>query len=279
MFYDKEKERFYLNKPRIIKKEEIGNVLLCDLESCNEEKTLFDFSYRVCSTSENRVLERGSCVLLESWLTKSIINGIYSKNKKKLYKKYLEKGTYKGITRQELNDLINRLVKDYKIKIFSAYNGIFDLESLVRTLSIENKRTKHFKDKVLNEKSALLKLHLLDIGTACHVFYETEDFANWYDKEIHIYNKDGTRKVNCEIMTKYVLKDHHFEEEHTGQKDLEVEYQLLMACLGRKDVQELVLNYSMCWGVRLLASKQLPETSKTYQVIYMHNLNYEKVKA
>ena len=121
MFYNKEKDRLCLNKPRIINKNEIGNVFLCDLETCNQEKTLFDFSYRICSTKEFKVLERGSRVLLESWLTKSVINGIYSKNKKKAYKKYLDKGVYKSITREELNELINVLIRKYNIKVFAAW--------------------------------------------------------------------------------------------------------------------------------------------------------------
>lgn len=272
MYYNKEKDRFYMNKPRIINKKKIGNVLLCDLETCNDEKTLFDFSYRVCSTKEFKVLERGSHILKESWLTKNVINGIYSKNKKKLYKKYLEKGMYKSITREELNELINVLVRKYNIKVFSAYNGAFDLESLVKTLSIENKRTKHFKNKILNEDSLLLRLHLLDIGVLAHKLYETQDYKDWYDKNIKIYCKDGSRKVNCEIVTQYALKDNFFIEEHTGQKDLDVEYQLLMTLLGREDVQDIVLNWSMCWGVRLLASdKNLNQDSKYYQLVKMGN--------
>lgn len=273
MFYNKEKDRLCLNKPRIINKNEIGNVFLCDLETCNQEKTLFDFSYRICSTKEFKVLERGSRVLLESWLTKSVINGIYSKNKKKTYKKYLDKGVYKGITREELNELINVLIRKYNIKVFAAYNGLFDLESIVKTLSIENKKTKHFKNKVLNEDSQILRLHLLDIGVLCKCFYETKDFQDWYDKNIHIYNKDGSRKVNCEIMTQYALKDTFFEEEHTGQRDLDVEYQLLMCCLGREDVKKVVLNWSMCWGVRLLATKPLNESTKTYQLCCAYDIS------
>lgn len=276
MYFNSDTNSFRLNKPRIIKKQEIGNVFLCDLETCNEEKTLFDFSYRICSTKEYKVLQRGSCILKESWLTTRIINGIYSKKKKKAYKQYLEKGVYKQITREELNELINVLIRKYDIKIFCAYNGAFDLESLVRTLSIENKRSKHFKNKVLNEDSLLLRLHLLDIGVLCKCYYETEDFQEWYDKNIKEYNKDGTRKVNCEIMAKYALKDDFFIEEHTGQRDLDVEYQLLMCCLGREDIKQVVLNWSMCWGVRLLATKKLKPTSKTYRICCDYDMDFLK---
>lgn len=276
MYFNSKTNRFGLNKPRIINKKDIGNVLLCDLETCNDEKTLFDFSYRVCSTKEYKVLQRGSCVLKESWLTTRIINGIYSKNKKKLYKKYLDKGYYTQITREELNELLNLLIRKYKIKVFCAYNGAFDLESLVRTLSIENKRSKHFKNKVLNEDSQLLRLHLLDIGVLCKCYYETEDFKQWYDKNIAIYGKDGSRKVTCEIMTKYVLKDSYFIEEHTGQRDLDVEYQLLMCCLGREDITQVVLNWSMCWGIRLLATKDLNPTSKAKRICCDYDIDFLK---
>ena len=74
-------------------------------------------------------------------------------------------------------------------------------------------------------------------------------------------------------MTQYVLKDTFFEEEHTGQRDLDVEYQLLMCCLGRKDVQQVVLNWSMTWGVRLLATKPLNKDTKTYQLCCLYDIN------
>lgn len=262
------KETFYLNNVRVVDKKELGNILLCDLETCNNEKTLFDFSYRVVDTKQKKVIERGSFILNESWFTRKVINGCYSKNKKKHYKKMLDSGIYKGITREELNNLINTLVSDYNIKVFSAYNGAFDLESLYRTFSIENKRTKFFKNSVLNKDSKLLRLHLLDIGTACHVFYETQDFQEWYDKEIGERTKNGLRRVTCEIMTKYLLKDGFFIEEHTGQRDLDVEYQLLMAVLGREDVQTIALNLPMLWGANRLATKMLNENTITYQALY-----------
>lgn len=274
MFLNKDTGRIHLNKTRIIKKSEIGNVLLCDLETCNDDKTLFDFSYRVCSTTEYKVLKRGSHVLKESWLTKKIINGIYSKNKKKEYKNYLKSGRYTQITREELNTLLNDLIEKYKIKVFTAFNGIFDLESLLKTLSLENKRTKYFKHGVLNEDSKLLRLHLLDIGVLCRYYYETEDFKKWYDINIGVYNKDGSRKVNCQVLAQYLLKDTFLIEEHTGQRDLDIEYQLLMCCLARDDIEYVELNWSMCWGVRLLATKPLNQKSKTYQVICLHNLDY-----
>ena len=273
MYINKE-DKFILNKPRIIEKEEIGNVLLGDLETCDDDKTLFDFSYRVCSTIENKVLCRGSYVLEESWFTKNIINGIYSKNKKKRYKKYLEKGTYKGITREKLNELINALVRKYDIKVFCAYNGGFDLESLVRTLSKENKRTKLWKSKVLNEESLLLRLHLLDIGVLCKCFYETDDFKNWYDLNIKVRTKSGRRKVNCEIMTQYLLKDYDFIEEHTGQKDLDVEYQLLMCCLGRRDIKQVALNWCMNWGISRLATYPLSQECKAYRICCAYDKDF-----
>lgn len=48
------KETFYLNNVRVVDKKELGNILLCDLETCNNEKTLFDFSYRVVDTKQKK---------------------------------------------------------------------------------------------------------------------------------------------------------------------------------------------------------------------------------
>jgi len=254
---------------KVIDKKKLGNILLVDLETCDNDKTLFDFSARVVDTRTNKVLERISKVLVESWKTKTIINSCYSKNKKKHYKKMLLQEKYEFITRQELNDLLNKLIKKWHIFCASAYNGAFDLESLYRTLSIEKPRTKLFKHSILKTNKCLfLTLDLLDIGTLCYVYYMTQDFQEWYDKEIITRNKDNTRKVNVEVMSKYLLKDRFYIEQHTGQSDLDTEQQLLISALNNESLKNVVLNLPMLWGARYLATKPLKETTKTYKALF-----------
>ena len=271
MYFNKDTKRFYLNKIRIVKKEDIEYVILVDLETSNDDKTFFDCSIRVVNIKTGLVVARYSFVLIESWLTKDVINGCYSKKKKKAYKKMLESGKYEFITREELNDLLNKLIKEYHIQYFSAFNGAFDLESIYRTLDIERPRTKWFKFSILKKYECLFKtLHLIDIGTLCYIWYDKEDYANWYDKEIAIYNKDGTRKVNVEVLGRYVLKDKFFNEEHTGQSDLDIEQQLLINAFNHPDITHIAVNLPMLWGARILATKKLKENTITYQALYNH---------
>ena len=54
-------------------------LLLVDVETCNDQKIILDFSYMIISCKTGLVVDRNTYIIKESWETKSIVNGIYSK--------------------------------------------------------------------------------------------------------------------------------------------------------------------------------------------------------
>ena len=89
-------------------------LLLVDVETCNDNKIILDFSYMIISCKTGLVVERNTYIIKESWETRNIVNGIYSKPKKKDYQKMLKSNKAILIDKQHFYNKLNKLIKDYK---------------------------------------------------------------------------------------------------------------------------------------------------------------------
>ena len=248
-------------------------LLLVDVETCNDNKIILDFSYMIISTKTGLVIERNCFLIKESWETKSIINGVYSKPKKKDYQKMLKDKKATIIDKQHLYNKLNKLIKTYDLKVFMAYNGIFDLEALYNTFDYSNKRTKLWKNKCWRKglgKPLFKDMDLLDLWTYASVYYHTPQFKKWYDKEIGVYSDKGNRKTNAEIMYKYLKENKLLIETHLAQEDLDIEYQIFMACVWKRSSKKVWLNRIGLHGAWKLAQNNVDKKGKTYQELVLY---------
>ena len=149
MFYDKNKHEIVLNKIKRVSFLTSEYILLCDVETCNDNKIILDFSYDIISTRTGVIVANGSYIIKESWQTRSLRYGKYAKGKVKNYIKKLNKKECKLISLLDLYDLINNLISSYNIKIFMAYNGKFDLEALYNTFNYSNSKMKLWQKRLL----------------------------------------------------------------------------------------------------------------------------------
>jgi len=251
-------------------------LLLVDVETCNDNKIILDFSYMIISCKTGLVVERNTYIIKESWETRNIVNGIYSKPKKKDYQKMLKSNKAILIDKQHFYNKLNKLIKDYEIKIFMAYNGVFDLTAIYNTFDYENKRMKKWQFKCWrggNLRPLFKDLELLDLWTYASVFYRTKQYKEWYDKNINEYSASGNRKTNAEVMYKYLKENKFLVETHLAQEDLDIEYQIFLACVWKRKDKQVILNYSGLWGAwKLAQNKKLDKTSKTYQKVVLQKL-------
>lgn len=250
-------------------------LLLVDVETCNDQKIILDFSYMIISCKTGLVVERNSYLIEESWNTRNIINGIYSKPKKKDYQKMLKEKKASLISKQHLYNKLNKLIKDYEIKIFMAYNGKFDLEAIYNTFDYTNNRTKLWKSKCWrggNYKPLFKDLELLDLWTYASVFYKTNHYKKWYDTNIKETSDKGNRKTNAEIMYKYLKENKFLIETHIAQEDLDIEYQIFLACVWKRKDKQVILNYSGLWGAWRLAQNNINKNSNIYQKLVLQKI-------
>lgn len=276
MIFKNSKNELVLNKVKKVSLLKNNYLLLVDVETCNDNKIILDFSYKIISCKTGQVVEQNTFIIKESWETTSIVNGIYSKCKKKDYKKMLKENRALLIDKQHFYNKLNKIIKTYDIKIFMAYNGKFDLEAIYNTFDYSNNRMKFWKSKCWRKGKlqALFKnLDLLDLWTYASVFYKTKEFKEWYDKNIGVYSAKGNRKTNAEIMYKYLKENCMLIETHLGQEDLDIEYQIFIACVWKRPNKMVVLNYSGLYGAwKLAQDTKLKKDSKIYQKVVLQNI-------
>ena len=70
MFYDKNKHEIVLNKIKRVSFLTSEYILLCDVETCNDNKIILDFSYDIISTRTGVIVASGSYIIKECWQTK-----------------------------------------------------------------------------------------------------------------------------------------------------------------------------------------------------------------
>lgn len=273
MIFKNEKNELILNKGKKESLSKHNYLLLVDVETCNDNKIILDFSYMIISTKTGLVVERNCYLIKESWETKSIINGVYSKPKIKDYRKMLKENKATIIDKQHLYNKLNKLIKTYNLKIFMAYNGAFDLEALYNTFDYSNKKTKWWQFKCWRKgfgKPLFKTMDLLDLWTYASVYYHTPHFKKWYDKNIGVYSDKGNRKTNAEIMYKYLKENKFLIETHLAQEDLDIEYQIFMACVWKRSSKVVWLNRKGLYGAWKLAQNNVDKKSKTYQELVLY---------
>ena len=148
MFYNELKKEIVLNKIKRVSFLTSEYILLCDVETCNDNKIILDFSYVIISTRTGVIVASGSYIIKESWQTRSLRYGKYAKSKVKSYIKKLKNEECELISVIDLYDLLNNLINNYNIKIFMAYNGKFDLEALYCTFNYANSKMKLWQKKL-----------------------------------------------------------------------------------------------------------------------------------
>lgn len=276
MIFKNSKNELVLKKVIKISLGKITYILLVDVETCNDGKIILDFSYKIVSCKTGCIVEEGTFIIEESLKTKSIAYGIYSKNKLKRYRKMLKEGKATLISKQHLYNKLNKLIRDYDIKVFMAYNGKFDLEAIYNTFDYQNKKMKLWKNKCWRKghlKPLFKNLDLLDLWTYASVFYKTKDYKDWYDKNICVYSPTGNRKTNAEVMYKYLRENNLLCETHIGREDLDIEYQIFMACVWKRLSKQVVLNYSGLYGAwKLAQDRKLSKDSKIYKKVVLQKI-------
>lgn len=280
MRFDYNKKEMVLNKIKRVSFLTSDYIMSSDVETSNDKKIILDFSYDIINTRTGVIVASGSYIIKETWETRSLKYGKYAKSKVKDYKKKLQSGECKLISLMDLYYLLNSLISTYGIKIFMAYNGKFDLEAIYSTFDYSNKKMKLWQKsafELASEKPLFMQLDLLDLWTYASKLYKTKKFKKWYDKAIKIYSNSGNRKTTAEIVGRYILENLHFIEEHTGAKDLEIEYLIFIACYFNSPNKMVWLNYSGLWGVwRLAQDFIISKDSKLYSMFVLNKSCYAR---
>lgn len=139
------------------------------------------------------------------------------------YKQYLamlKKGEIKKISLKKCFKLINKDIKNFKVKYLYAYNSKFD-SAVFKADSEYN--------KLINPLEGVKVIDLYAL--ACNCLINSKDYYNWAIKNNQITDSGNYIKSSVETLIRYLNNDLNFIEKHTALSDSRCELQILYKML------------------------------------------------
>lgn len=269
-----EKNSIVLDTPKVISRGRCFYGLWLDTETCNDEKMIFDFSIKLINLKNGSIKEQHSFIIEDTYKTKKIINGKYSKKKRKDYPKMLKSGAYKLITRKELVNFLNELFTTYKISLVGAYNITFDIQALYNTLTYTNNRMKYFKEPIIEslEEVEFFKADMLDLWSYSSIIFSSKEYKKWYIAKGYKLTPKGYMKTGVEMLSRFLKENTSFAEAHRGQEDLDNEHLIFVASALMRNNKKLLLNVSGLKALELAKPTKTNKNSKQYKLFIKQTL-------
>lgn len=262
-----ENRQILLREPKVIYRRGKKELVVIDTETCNDDKLIFDYCMTRIDLSTGRELERTCIVVCDTYKTKKIIMGKYSKVKRKKYPPLLKSGEYQILTREELKDFINDYCKRNKnIVAFGAFNVCFDLQALYNTYTYTNPRMKYFKKPLINELSDLkiFNYDICDIWANAVVIFGSKEYKQWYKKNNYPLTKGGYMHTNVQYLKKFLTYKGLYNEKHIAKYDVSDELNIMLIVAIMRYDRKLLLNVSGKQMLAMATLHDIPKGSKLY---------------
>ena len=220
-----------------------NNVLVMDTETVGTfgKPIVHDWGWQIVDKDFNVLTARRYLVeelhMQQPWILKA--SDFYC-SKHDLYVKAIAENSvdiasWRSIVKQFLND-----VRNYNVKVLSAYNLAFDYKAIKYTDEFFDKGNGKLM-KVVDNKSLLCLWNL-----ACDTILSTEDYKEYATMKNFISEK-GNYLTSAEKCYSYLIKEEDFEEEHTALEDVKIETEILKYIVTNcKGKVQYGLAYS-CW--------------------------------
>lgn len=185
------------------------------------------------------------------FLTKKFFNNKYvmmSTFSAGKYEKYLTKvetdKRYKLTSANEISKDIEKLVKKYGIKTMVAHNGNFDKNACGRLFE-EFGASNPFKN-----------LDLLDTMEVSKVITNSREYLDFcldnknilnVNKESAFITASGRVRTTAQAIYAFITNNPHYEEEHTGLEDIDIEIEIFLNSLSRLGNMVFTLNTQPNW--------------------------------
>lgn len=208
-------------------------LMVLDVETAGSlgNPLIYDMGFAICD-KKGEVYERRSFVIEEIFDNSKLMEGAYYSTKVPRYKTDLEKGTRIKVpflqARQEFIDLMQK----YNCKTICAYNLAFDRRALTKTTQHLFGANKKFIPYLLQDIEQMCIWSF-----ACEVLYTQPSFWRVAEKQ-NWFSPKGNMLTSAEIGWRYISKDYHFEESHTGLEDVEIEVKILAKCYAQHKKHE-----------------------------------------
>lgn len=206
-------------------------ILMVDVETIGtgSRALVYDLGFAVVDKKGN-IYEEFSFVIEEIFDDKYLMEQAYYYNKYSNYILGLKLGTFTKVPFATAREKFHEMLLKYKIDTISAYNLAFDRGALQTTIQFLKQGEKF----LTHEFGRLQKINELCIWSlACEVLYSRPTYIKFVvDNEF--LTPAHNPKTSAEIGYRYLTKNLHFEEAHTGLEDVRIETQIMAYCFRQR---------------------------------------------
>ena len=208
-------------------------ILVIDTETTNniDCPIMYDCSFIVADLNGN-IYDKKAYVVADVFLNEELMSSAYYLEKKPQYWEDIKKGTRELKTLYNIKNAVWDIMIEHNIKKVFAYNCRFDYLSTVLTQRYITKSKNRWFFPYGTEFYDILKM-------ARTFLREDEDYTSFCEANQYL-TKRGCRQFTAEVVYRFLF-DEGFTEEHKGLEDCEIEFEILLHCLGAEPLHNYKL--------------------------------------
>lgn len=199
-------------------------IMIIDTETTNDINCpiMYDCSFIIADLKGN-IYERKAFVVAEVFLNEELMSSAYYLEKKPEYWKAIKDGSKELKTLYNIKKAVTEIMAQYEITKVFAYNCRFDYLSTALTQRYLTKSKYRWFFPYGTEFYDILKMSrtVLKDNKEYIAFCEKNDYVTTYHKP----------RFTAEIVYRFFYDD-SFVEEHKGLEDCEIEFEILLQCVG-----------------------------------------------
>lgn len=222
--------------------------LILDVETCGSlgKPLVYDLGWAVCDNKGN-ILKKKSYVINDIFFKNNMslqvskkMHTAYYAEKLPQYYGGIQTGAWKLRSLVQARKEILKDMKDYNIKTIGAYNASFDTKALNNTLEYLTNGEELFFFPW--DTKVICIWHM-----ACQVICTMKKYRKFCLKH-GLVSEKGNLKTSAESVWAFITDNPHFEESHTGLKDVEIEVQIMAECFKKHKKMNQGIN-RQCWRI------------------------------
>ena len=208
-------------------------ILIVDTETTNDIDCpiMYDFSCIVADLNGN-IYDKKAYIVADVFLNEELMSSAYYLEKKPQYWEDIKKGIRELKTLYNIKNAVWDIMIEHNIKKVFAYNCRFDYLSTVLTQRYITKSKNRWFFPYGTEFYDILKM-------ARTFLRENEDYTSFCETNQYL-TKRGYRQFTAEVVYRFLF-DEGFTEEHKGLEDCEIEFEILLHCLGAEPLHNYKL--------------------------------------
>lgn len=202
-------------------------ILMLDTETANELETplCYDLGFSVVDLDNGKAIEKHSYVVADIFCDKDLMASAFFGDKIPQYWADIKAGKRMLRKWSTIRAIVREVMTQYDIDTVVAHNARFDYSSTATTQRYLTCSKWRYFFPYGTKFVCTLKM-------SREVFGKDEDYIAFCEKYNYL-TKQNKPRLTAEIVYRYLTNDNEFVESHTGLEDVEIETEILLACLER----------------------------------------------